>query len=36
VTSEKDDYSKTIFEATWAELNDPDTYYQLEKMIGFH
>ena len=36
VTSEKDDYSKTIFEATWAELNDPDTFYQLEKMIGFH
>ena len=35
-TSEKDDYSKTIFEATWAELIDPDTFYQLEKMIGFH
>lgn len=36
VTSEKDDYSKTILEATWAELNNPDTFYQLEKMIGFH
>ena len=36
VTSEKDDYSKDIFIAAWAELYDPDVFYQLEKMIGFH
>ena len=36
IMSEKDDYSKDIFIAAWAELYDPDVFYQLEKMIGFH
>lgn len=34
VTSNKDDYASTIFEATWQELKDPDTFFNLGKLIG--
>ena len=34
VTSAKDDYSKDIFSASWVELKDEDTFYDLNQMIG--
>ena len=36
VTSSKDDYASTIYEATWEELKDPDRFFILEKLIGKH
>ena len=36
VTSSKDDYDADIFIATWQELNDPDTFFKLDKLIGKH
>ena len=34
VTSAKDDYSKVIFHASWAELKNEDTFYELNEMLG--
>ena len=34
VTSSKDDYSQTIYEQTWEELKEADTFYALDKLIG--
>lgn len=36
VTSSKDDYDVDIFAATWQELNDPDTFFMLDKLLGKH
>lgn len=34
ITVAKDDYSQTIFEATWSEMNNSDTFYELFKLLG--
>ena len=34
VMSSKDDYSKEIFSATWHELNDSDSFYELFRLLG--
>lgn len=34
ITSSEDDYSKNIFEETWDALQDKNTIYDLEKLIG--
>ena len=34
VMSSKDDYSKEIFSATWYELNDSDSFYELFRLLG--
>lgn len=34
VTSARDDYSKTVFEATWTEINKPDVFHTFEKLLG--
>lgn len=36
VTSSVDDYTASIFVATWQELTDADTFFKLEKLIGKH
>ena len=36
IFSSKDDYVKTIFVASWHELNDPNTFFRIEKQIGRH
>ena len=34
VISDKDDYTNVIFSATWAQLNDPDVFTELRRIIG--
>lgn len=34
ITHNKDDYEEIIFEATWKQLNDEDSFYKLDKIIG--
>ena len=34
VTSASDDYSETVLEADWAELNDPNCFHKLFSLIG--
>lgn len=36
VTSHEDDYSSSIFVAAWQELDNPDVFFRLEKLIGIH
>ena len=34
ISERRDGYENIIFEATWEQLNDADTFYELNKMIG--
>ncbi len=34
VTSARDDYSETVFEAAWTEIKNPDVFHTFEKLLG--
>ena len=34
IMSQKDDYSESIFTASWRELDNPDTFHGLGNLIG--
>lgn len=34
VAQRKDDYEGIIFEASWKQLNQADTFYELNKLLG--
>ena len=34
VTSEDDDFNDIVFHCTWEEMNDPDIFSQLSRLIG--
>ena len=34
IAQRKDNYAELIFESSWSDLNDPDVFYELNKMLG--